>query len=186
MRAGVRRVRYTTTTSGGSHNRHRHRPASRRRRPAAPARRRPARRSTARLFRTGRRRRHTSSGADHRARIRRRISDDQQQQLRASAIHDQRSDAEHDLLLPDRRHELEWHDEGTIMSFKTLSAPPSVTTVSAAATATGATLNGTVNPNGANTNASFDWGKTSSLGSSTRTRRSVTARARPPATASPA
>jgi hypothetical protein len=60
---------------------------------------------------------------------------------------------------------------GSDMTFTTSACPvtpPAVATGSATViTATGATLNGTVNPHGATTTAYFQWGTTASYGSST-------------------
>jgi len=54
--------------------------------------------------------------------------------------------------------------EGTILSFNTVAQPPTVTTAAATLiTTSGATLNGTVNPNGLATNAHFEYGTDSNL-----------------------
>ncbi|MGB3096071.1 MAG: Ig-like domain-containing protein [Candidatus Deferrimicrobiaceae bacterium] len=60
----------------------------------------------------------------------------------------------------------EGYSEGQIMSFTTASpaSPPAVTTIAATSVgATGATLNGSVIPNGLETNAWFEWGTDSTL-----------------------
>jgi hypothetical protein len=55
-----------------------------------------------------------------------------------------------------------------LMAQAKIGPPPEVTTGSATGiTTTGATLNGTVNPNGANTTAYFQWGTTTAYGSTT-------------------
>ncbi len=59
---------------------------------------------------------------------------------------------------------------GSDATFATTACPPAVTTgVASGISLTGATLNGTVNPNGASTTASFEYGTTTSYGSSTAT-----------------
>jgi hypothetical protein len=58
------------------------------------------------------------------------------------------------------------HSEGQILSFTTASpgSPPAVTTIAATSVgATGATLNGSVIPNGLATDAWFEWGTSPSL-----------------------
>ncbi len=58
------------------------------------------------------------------------------------------------------------YSEGQVMSFTTASpaSPPAVTTIAATSVgATGATLNGSVIPNGLATNAWFEWGTDSTL-----------------------
>jgi len=60
--------------------------------------------------------------------------------------------------------------EGTIKSFSTVIPPPAATTGSATGiTTTGATFNGTVNPNGYSTEAWFEYGLDNSLASFTPT-----------------
>jgi phosphodiesterase/alkaline phosphatase D-like protein len=63
----------------------------------------------------------------------------------------------------------EWGDtEGSILTFDTPSVAPVPTTDAATlVTATGARLNGRVNPGGAATDAKFEWGETTGYGSST-------------------
>lgn len=57
---------------------------------------------------------------------------------------------------------------GGDLSFTTTCPAPSVTTEAASGvTTTGATLNGTVNPNGVATSASFEWGTTTAYGQTT-------------------
>src|SRR5690606_5487970 len=58
---------------------------------------------------------------------------------------------------------------GEIKSFKTQSGPPSASTGSASPQGTTATVNGTANPNGSSTSVKFEYGKTTSLGSSSGT-----------------
>ncbi|NJD61339.1 MAG: hypothetical protein FIA93_01290 [Deltaproteobacteria bacterium] len=60
--------------------------------------------------------------------------------------------------------------EGTIQSFSTVALPPTATTEAATSiTPTGATFNGTVNPNGLATDARFEWGMSPTLASSATT-----------------
>lgn len=54
-----------------------------------------------------------------------------------------------------------------IASFKIGNSPTAVTTAATSITATGATLNGTVNPNGLATNYYFQWGTTIAYGNTT-------------------
>jgi phosphodiesterase/alkaline phosphatase D-like protein len=58
---------------------------------------------------------------------------------------------------------------GEIKSFKTQSGPPSATTGSASPQGTTATVNGSVNPHGSSTSVKFEYGKSTSLGSSSGT-----------------
>ena len=54
--------------------------------------------------------------------------------------------------------------KGSIVSFSTTAPPPTVTTMAATGvTASGAVLNGSVNPNGLATNAWFEWGTSPTL-----------------------
>ncbi len=66
--------------------------------------------------------------------------------------------ARHDLLLPARGDQLRRRGDGQSPDFATAANPPTVTTLAATSvTTTGATLNGTVNPNGSTTAASFQY-----------------------------
>ena len=79
-----------------------------------------------------------------------------------------RPQADDDLLLPRGRAELGGTANGSIKTFTTTADLPACVTAGAGSiTTTGAKIAGTVDPGGAATNATFNYGKTSSFGSTT-------------------
>lgn len=67
-----------------------------------------------------------------------------------------------------------WSWQTRVASFKFSNQPTVITTAATAITGTGATLNGTINPNGLTSNCHFEWGTTTAYGNSTTTINNLT------------